>query len=84
MIQSMINKVLKRKVIKSISVLGMGLKELVFDIELSEITINSIEYNNELNLLILHVFNDSLDMVYDFDELSENDKLTIIKVLDSI
>jgi hypothetical protein len=84
MIQSMINKVLKRKVIKSISMLGMGLKELVFDIELSEITINSIEYNNELNLLILHVFNDSLDMVYDFDELSENDKLTIIKVLDSI
>jgi hypothetical protein len=46
--------------------------------------INSIEYNNELNLLILHVFNDSLDMVYDFDELSENDKLIIIKVLDSI
>jgi len=84
MIQSMINKVLKRKVIKSISMLGMGLKELVFDIELSEITINSIEYNNELNLLILHVFNDSLDMVYDFDELSENDKLIIIKVLDSI
>jgi hypothetical protein len=80
----MINKVLKRKVIKSISMLGMGLKELVFDIELSEITINSIEYNNELNLLILHVFNDSLDMVYDFDELSENDKLIIIKVLDSI
>jgi len=84
MIESMINKVLKRKVIKSISMLGMGLKELVFDIELSEITINSIEYNDKLNVLILHVFSENLDITYDFDELSENDKLKIIKILNDI
>lgn len=63
---------------------ALGSRELVFDIELSEMIINSIEYDNKNNLVILHVFNDNLDMLYDFDYLSEKDKLKIIKVLDSI
>ena len=64
--------------------LGLGLKELVYDIKLSEITINSIEYDKTNNLVLLHVFNDNLDMIYDFDSLSDNDKLEIIKKLDRI
>jgi hypothetical protein len=79
-----IRKVLKRRVIKSIEMLGLGIKELVYDIKLSEITINSIEYDRLSNSIILHVFNDDLDMIYDFDSLSDNDKLEIIKVLDRI
>lgn len=79
-----IKKILKRRVIKSIEMIGLGIKELVYDIKLSEITINSIEYDRLSNSIILHVFNDDLDMIYDFDSLSDNDKLEIIKVLDRI
>jgi len=81
---TIIRNILKRRVIKSIEMLGLGLKELVYDIKLSEITINSIEYDKTNNLVLLHVFNDNLDMIYDFDSLSDNDKLEIIKKLDRI
>lgn len=79
-----INKVLKKRVIHCIKVLGIGIKELIFDIELSEITINSIEYDDKNNNVLLHVFDDDLDIIYDFDYLDEIDKLKIIKALDSI
>lgn len=79
-----IKKVLKRKVIKSIEMLGIGIEEIIYDIKLSEMTINSIEYDKPSNLVILHVFKDNLDIMYDFDILSDSDKLEIIKVLDRI
>lgn len=64
--------------------LGLGIKELVYDMELSELTINSIEYDKANNLVLLHVFNGDFDMVYDFDDLLTIDKLEIIKILDGI
>ena len=79
-----INNILRKKVINSIKILGMGIRELVFDIELSEMTINSIEFDNKYNIVLLHIFKGDLDMIYDFDDLSEKDKLTIIRTLDSI
>ena len=79
-----INKILRKKVINSIKILGIGIRELVFDIELSEMTINSIEFDDKHNIVLLHIFKCDLDMTYDFDDLSEKDKLTIIRTLDSI
>lgn len=79
-----IKNILKRRLIKSIELLGLGMIELVYDIELSEIIINTIEYDKVNNLILLHVFNDELDMIYDFDGLSDSDKLIIIKSLDRI
>lgn len=79
-----INKILRKKVINSIKILGIGIRELVFDIELSEMTINSIEFDDKHNIVLLHIFKGDLDMTYDFDDLSEKDKLTIIRTLDSI
>jgi Holliday junction resolvasome RuvABC DNA-binding subunit len=84
MVIPIINKILKNKVIDYINIFGLDLKELVFDIELSEMTINSIEYDQITNLLILHVFSEDLDMVYDFDDLSEKDKFIIIEILENI
>jgi hypothetical protein len=81
---AIIKTILKKRVIKSIDMLGLGIKELVYDIKLSEITINTIEYDKVNNLVLLHVFNDNLDMIYDFDSLSDNDKLKIISILDRI
>jgi hypothetical protein len=79
-----IKNILKRRLIRSIELLGFGMVELVYDIELSEIIINTIEYDRVNNLILLHVFNDELDMIYDFDNLSDSDKLIIIKSLDRI
>lgn len=85
MFYSLINKILKRRVINSINILSFGSKELVFDIQLSEMVINSIEYNSDIdNSVTLHFFNGNLDISYDFDYLVEKDKLNIIKALDSI
>lgn len=79
-----ITKLLKNKVINSIKILGIGIKELVIDIELSEFTINSIEYDKKNDNVLVHIFNDNLDIMYEFDGLCEKDKLKIIKMLDSI
>lgn len=84
MINGIIKNILKRRLIKLIKLLGLGMIELVYDIELSEIIINTIEYDKVNNLILLHVFNDELDMIYDFDSLPDSDKLIIIKSLDRI
>jgi hypothetical protein len=85
MFETIVNKILKRKVINSIKILGLGIKELVFDIELSEITINSIEYDKKNNLILLHIFkDDDFDIIYYFEDLSEKDKLKILKALEDI
>lgn len=47
-------------------------------------SINSIEYNIRNNSLTLHVFEKNLDMVYDFNDMCEFDKLIIIKALNKI
>jgi hypothetical protein len=84
MVKPIVNKILRKKVIESVCLLGLGLKELVFNIKLSEMSINSIEYNIRNNSLTLHVFEKNLDMVYDFNDMCEFDKLIIIKALNKI
>jgi hypothetical protein len=76
-----INKYLKRRAINALTGLGIDVGEIIIDIKISDMTINSIEYCKDINTLILHVFNDDLDMSFDFDCMSEIDRLKIVKDL---
>lgn len=73
--------VIRKKVIENIKRIGIDVSEIVLDIELSEMTINSIEYLESDKSLFVHVFIGDLDHYYEFDDLSENDKLLILSSL---
>ncbi len=56
--------------------MGIGLNELIMDIELSFATFNSIEYvkaENKIYLYIMHEDED-IEISYDFDDLDKEDK----------
>ena len=69
---------MKKNVIELIKILGIGLYELVMDIEVGDVVFNSIEWVREEDKVYLHVFKDgNYDYSYDFDDLTE-DQQTII------
>lgn len=66
--------------------MGIGLTELVMDIDLSFATFNSIEYvkrENKIYLYIMHE-DDDLEISYDFDDLDKEDKMVVYISLASI
>lgn len=76
---------MKKKVIQIIKILGIGLNELIIDIELESITINSIEWSPDDNNVYLHVFDeDDIDLEFNFDELPKNDQSIIFTQLSQI
>ena len=76
---------MKKKVIQIIKILGIGLNELIIDIELESITINSIEWSPDDNKVYLHVFEeDDVDLEFNFDELPKPDQKTIFTQLSQI
>lgn len=76
-----LKSILRKKVIQNIKRIGGDINEIVLDLQLSEMRINTIEFNNFDNSIIVHVFIDDLDQYYDFDELSESDKILILTTL---
>jgi len=80
-----LDKVMKRKVATIIKILGIGLTELIIDLELDTYTFNSIEWVQSENKIYLHIFEeDDLDITYDFDDLSDDEQLSIYVTLSSI
>ncbi len=76
---------MKNKVSSIIKILGIGLTELIMDFELELYDFNSIEYDEKSDKIYLHIFeDDDLDITYDFDDLSEDDQLSIYVTLSSI
>lgn len=74
-------KLIRKKVVDIIELIGVDVSEIVLDIQLSEMTINTIEWISSEDALIVHVFQDDLDFYYDFDELLEVDRLLILTTL---
>jgi hypothetical protein len=77
---------MKRKITKMILIMGIGLTELIMDIELSFATFNSIEYvkaENKIYLYIMHEDED-IEISYDFDDLDKEDKYLVYISLASI
>lgn len=75
---------MKNKVKDLIKILGIGLSEIVIDLELSEVVFNSIEWDEESDRVILHKFEDDLDYEFDFEDLTEQNQLEIYKILSVI
>jgi hypothetical protein len=77
---------MKRKITKMILIMGIGLTELVMDIELSFATFNSIEYVKDENKIYLYIMHedDDIEISYDFDDLNKNDKFLVYISLASI
>lgn len=68
---------MKKNVIELIRVLGIGMYEIVIDIELNGIIFNSIEWVKEEDKVILHVFDGGYDYSCDFNDLSEDQKTIV-------
>lgn len=66
--------------------MGIGLTELVMDIDLSFATFNSIEYVKGENKIYLYIMreDDDLEISYDFDDLDKEDKMIVYISLASI
>jgi hypothetical protein len=78
--KQLFNKVIKKKTILLVKKIGCGLNEILVEIDISFTTIDSIELFE--NKLLLHNFEkDDYDIVYDYDEISESDRLIIYENL---
>lgn len=75
---------MKKKVIQIIKILGIGLTELIVDIQLDTITINSIEWSPSDKKVYLHIFEDDLDIEMDFDDMSDENQQIILQKLSEI
>lgn len=72
------------KIIQIIKILGIGVSELIIDIELDSITINSIEWVQSSNKVVVHIFDEDYDIEMDFDDLSDENQLIILKTLSAL
>lgn len=77
---------MKRKVAKMILIMGIGLTELIVDLDLSIARFNSIEYIRSEKKIYLHIFHedDDIELSYDFDDLDKVDKYLVYICLASI
>lgn len=77
---------MKKKVAKMILIMGIGLTELIMDIELSFAVFNSIEYVKAENKIYLYIMkeDEDLEISYDFDDLDKDDKMMVYVSLASI
>jgi hypothetical protein len=73
---------MKEKVRDLIKILGIGLYELVIDINVGDMTFNSIEWLEKEEVILLHIFeDDDIDYFIDFEELSTEIQIIIYKNL---
>jgi hypothetical protein len=80
-----LKNILRKKSINLIKKLGNGVFEIIIDIDLSFITINSIEYDEKSDSIFLHSFGDDhFDLIFDFEDLREEDMFKVIKFLNRI
>jgi hypothetical protein len=80
--KKIMSRVMKNKIVQLIKILGIGIHELVIDINLECGSFESIEWNKEEDKIYLHIFEDEdIDITFDFDELSEEDQLKLYQIL---
>lgn len=77
-------KVIKKKVENLIKKLGGNTLELLIEMPLSFSMCDSIEYNEKDNRIYIHIFDEcDFDIICDFDDIEEEDKLKVYKILSS-
>lgn len=77
---------MKKKVAKMILIMGIGLTELIVDLDLGIAVFNTIEYVKSENKIYLHIFHEDedIELTYDFDDLDKEDKYLVYISLASI
>lgn len=76
---------MKKKISQIIKIIGIGLTEIIINIEIDNVTINSIEWVQSNDKIYLHIFqDDNVDIEMDFDDLSEGNKFIVLKTLSEI
>ncbi len=76
---------MKNKVKDLILILGMGINELVIDINVGETTFNSIEWSPEEDKILMHIFEENdYDYFCDFEDLTSEQQLLVYKSLSII
>ncbi len=73
---------LSQRAYKLIEILGHPHKEIVTDIELCDITINSIEIVDQI--IYVNIWNDEYEIKYLFNELSYDDRQRVVMFLEDI
>ncbi len=80
--EAIFNRVLKNKIIKIMkNYLDDDINELILDFPLSIGFYHTIEYDNNTNDVILHMFDFDYDYPFLFDDLYEEDKLRVYQIL---
>lgn len=75
---------MEKKVATLIRILGIGIMELIIEIDLEVGLFNSIECDKD-NKVYLHIFEeDDLDISVDFTNLSDDDQMRVLVLLSSI
>ena len=75
---------MKDKIVDLIRLLGMGLNELVFDFEVDGVKFNSIEWQPESDVVLLHIFeDDETDLHCDFENMDIDKQIKVFKILTS-
>lgn len=73
---------MKDKISQLIRILGIGINELIIDIDLDCGSFESIEWNKDEDKIYLHIFEgEEFDITFDFDELDKDDQLKVYKIL---
>ena len=80
--EAIFNRVLKNKIMKIMkNYLDDDINELILDFPLSIGFYHTIEYDNNTNDVILHMFDFDFDYPFLFDDLYEEDKLRVYQIL---
>jgi hypothetical protein len=80
--KKIICQIMRNKIIELIKILGIGINEIVMEINLDCGNFESIEYIPEEDLILLHIFKeDDFDITFDYDELEEEDQLKVYQSL---
>lgn len=74
--------VIKRKVKNLIKVLGINISEIVVDIPVSDDIFHSIEYDIKDDKVYLYIFDEELEYIFDFDELRDDEKVEVYRILE--
>lgn len=74
--------VIKRKVKSLIEVLGVNISEIVVDIPVGDDTFHSVEYDIKDDKIYLYIFDEELEYIFDFDELRDDEKVEVYKILE--
>lgn len=82
--KTILNGILRKRIVNKINDIGQGISEIIIDLELSIGQAGTIEYIKDEDRIIIHCFKNEFDFSFDFEDLYEQDKIIILSYLKAI